>query len=58
MGVTGNLWSSLKEVKPLVVYDVEMGIALEAMQWNRASSRVDLGYTDRFRFPAMTSVYF
>ena len=28
-GVSGNLWSCLKEVKPLVMYDGERGIALE-----------------------------
>ena len=43
MGVSGNLWSCRKEVKPLVVYDVECGIALEPMQGNRASFRFDLG---------------
>ena len=40
-GVSGNLWSCLKEVKPLVVYDVEPGMALEQMQGNRGSSRGD-----------------
>ena len=29
MGVSGNLWISLKDVKPLVVYDVEGGMAME-----------------------------
>ena len=38
MGVSGNLWGCLKEVKPLVVYDVEHGMALEPMQGNRGSS--------------------
>ena len=36
--VSRNLWSYQKEVKPLVVYDVEHGIALGPMQGNRASS--------------------
>ena len=58
MGVSGNLWSCLKEVKPLVVYDVEWGIALEPMQGIRASSRIDLEYTELFRIPAVTSVSF
>ena len=57
-GVSGNLWSCLKEVKPLVVYDGERGIALAPMQGNRASSRVDLGYTELFHIPAVTSVSF
>ena len=33
-----TLWSSIKEVKPPFVFYVEHGIALEAMQGNRASS--------------------
>ena len=33
-----NLGCCLKEVKPLVMYDGEQGIALHAMQGNRASS--------------------
>ena len=35
-GVSGNLGSCLKELKPLVVYDGELGIALEPMQGNGA----------------------
>ena len=58
MVVSGNLWSCLKEVKPLVMYDVERVMALEPMQGNRASFRVDLGYTELFRIPAVTSVSF
>ena len=33
----GTLWSSIKEVKPPFEFDVEHGIALEAMQGNQAS---------------------
>ena len=51
MGVSGNLWKCLKEVKPLFMYDVECGMALEPMQWNRASSQVDLGFTMQFCIP-------
>ena len=58
MGVSGNLWSCLKEVKPLVVYNVECGMTLEPIQGNWALSRVDLGYTEQFRVPAVTSVSF
>ena len=58
MGVSGKLWSCLKEVKPLVVYDMECGIALEPMQVNRASSRVDLGYKELFCVPGVISVSF
>ena len=58
MGVSGNLWSCQKEVKPLVVYDVERGMALEPMQGNQASSLVDLGYTNLLHIPAVTTLYF
>ena len=34
-GVSGNLWSFLKDVKPLLVYDVEHGMAMEPMQGKR-----------------------
>ena len=37
-GVSGDLWSCLKEFKPLVVYDVKWGMALEPMQWKQVSS--------------------
>ena len=40
-GVSGNLWSCLKEIKPLVVYDGECIMPLEPMQWKWASSPVD-----------------
>ena len=50
-----NLWSCLKEVKPLVVFDGECGMPLEAMQGNWPSFRVDLGYTELFRVAAVNS---
>ena len=53
-----SLWSSLKEIKTLVVYDGEWGIALEPTLGNQASSRVDLGYTELFHIPEVTSVSF
>ena len=34
----GTLCSAIKEVKAPFVFDVEHGIALHTMQWNRASS--------------------
>ena len=40
------------------MYDVERRIALEKMQVNQASSRVDLVYTELFHIPAVTSVSF
>ena len=39
----------------LDVYDGERSIALEPMQGNRVSSRVDLGYTKQFPIIAVTS---
>ena len=45
-----NLCRFLKEVKPLVMYDVQHGIAMETMKGKWVSSRVDLGYTKLFAF--------
>ena len=50
MGDSGNLCSLLKEVKPLVLYAVEHVIAMEPMEGECASSRVDLWYTELFAF--------
>ena len=58
MGVSGNLWIVLKDVKTLVVYDVEWEIAMDAMKGKCASSWVNLGYTNQFCFPEVTSVFF
>ena len=51
MGVSENLCSFLKEVKPFVLYSVEHRIAMEPMKGKWASSRVDLGYTELFCIP-------
>ena len=32
MGVSRNLWIFLKDVKPLVVYDMECGFSMEPKQ--------------------------
>ena len=48
-------WCCLKEVKTLVMYDMERRMALEPMQGIRESSSVDFGYTDLFCFPVVTS---
>ena len=53
-----NLCSFRKEVKPLVLYAVEQVIAMEPMKVKCASSRVDLGYTELFCIPEVTSVFF
>ena len=58
MGVSGKLWSFLKEVKPLVMYAVECRMAVDPMKGNLASSRVDWGYTVEFHVPAVISVSF
>ena len=53
-----KLWSFLKEIKPLVVYDVDRGMAMEPMRGKWASSRVHLGYTEPFCVAEVTSVFF
>ena len=58
MGVSENLCSFLKEVKPLVLYSVEHGIATEPMKGKWASSRVHLVYTVLFCIHELTSVFF
>ena len=58
MGVSGNLWIFLKDVKPLVVNDVERVLAMEPMLGKCTSSCVDLGYTYLFCIPELTSVVF
>ena len=57
-GVSGNLWSCLNEVMELVLYDVESRIDLAPVQGYRASSCDDLGYSELFPIPAVTSVSF
>ena len=42
MGVSGNLWMVVKDVKTLVVYDVEWETAMDSMKGKCASSWVDL----------------
>ena len=37
------------------MFDGERGMALQLMQGNRASSRVDLGYTEPFHVAAVIS---
>ena len=45
------------EVKPLVLYAVEYGIAKEQMRGKWASSCVDFGYTELFCIPELTSEF-
>ena len=58
MVVSGNLASFLKGVKPLVLYDVHWAMVMEPMQGKLASSQFDLGYTELFCVPELTSVFF
>ena len=54
-GVSGHLCSFLKEVKSLLLYDVEHGIAMEPMKGKWSSSRVELWYTDLFCISEVTA---
>ena len=56
MRFSGNLWSCPKQVNILVVYDVEWGIPLEPKQGIQLSYQVELGYTELFHIPVVTSV--
>ena len=51
MGVSENLCSFLKEVKPLVLYSVKRWTSMEPVKGKWGSSRVDLGYTELFCIP-------
>ena len=56
--VSQGIWSCPKEAKPIVLYDGKCGIGLKLMQGNWSSFQVDLGYTELFDIPAVTSVSF
>ena len=58
MGVSGNLWIVVKNVKQLFVYDVECEMSMDSLKGKCASSCVDLGYTNLFCIPEVTSVFF
>ena len=57
MVFSGNLSSFLKGVKPLVLYDEDSGMVMEPMQGKLALSQFDLGQTDLFCVPVVTSVF-
>ena len=57
MGVSGNLCQFIKEVKPLVLYAVDHGIAMEEMRGKWASSCVYFGYTELLCIPELTSEF-
>ena len=59
MGVSGNLWIVVNDVKSLVVYDVDSRLLW--IQWKGnvlPSSWVDLGYTNLFCILEVTSLFF
>ena len=56
--MSGNLSSFLEGVKPLVLYDEDRWIIMEPMQGKLASSQFDLGHTDLFCIPEVTSRFF
>ena len=58
MGVAGSLWIVVKDVNPLLVYNLECEMAMDSMKGKCASSWVDLGYTNLFCIPDVTSVFF
>ena len=58
MGVSGNLWIFVKDVKTLVVYYVEWDTAMDSVKGKCASSWVDLGYTNQFCIPEVSSEFF
>ena len=58
MGFSGNFWILLKDVMQLVLCDVECEMAMDSMKGKCASSCVDLGYTNLFCIPEVTSVFF
>ena len=45
-------------VKPLFLYDADHGMVMEPMEGKLASSQFDLGYTEQFCIPEVTSVLF
>ena len=50
--------SFLQGVKPLVLYYVHCGMFMEPMQGKLDSSQIDLGNTELFCVPEVTSVFF
>ena len=43
---------------PLVLYDVDRGMVMVPMQGKFSSSQFDLGYTEIFCIPDVTSLFF
>ena len=58
MGVSGNRWIVVKDIKTLVVYDVECEMAIDSVKGKCASSCVDFRYTNLFCIPMVTSESF
>ena len=58
MVFSGNLSIFLKGFKPLDLYAEDRGMVMETLQGKLASSQFDLGHTDLFCIPEVTSVFF
>ena len=58
MVFSGKLSSFLKGVKPLDLYDEDGGMVMEPMHGKLVSSQFDLGHTNLFCIPEVTSVFF
>ena len=58
MVVSGKLWIVVKDVKPLVVYDVKCEMAMDSKKGKCAPSLVDLRYTNLFCIHDVTSGFF
>ena len=52
------MWSFLKGVKPLVLYDLDHRMNMELIEGKLASSQFDLEYTELFCISEVTSVFF
>ena len=52
-----NLCRFLNEVKPLVLYAVEHGVAMQQRRGKWASACDDFGYTELFCIPELTSEF-
>ena len=54
----GTPWSSVKEINAPYMPDWEHSIVLHLIKGDLASSHFDLGYTEIFHIPVVTSVSF
>ena len=50
MGVSGNLWIVVDDVKPLFLYDVDRGVVMEQIKGNWPHLNLILGTPSNFAF--------